>query len=261
MPRVPPRPFRDVVSIAHRGASGHAPEHTFAAYDLAMEMDCDYLEQDLQLTRDGVLVCLHDDTLDRTVRGAAGRVDALDLAELEALDAGSWFSPEFATERVPTLDAVFARYGHEANYYIETKAPDTADRMEERLLALMAEHGLIEPARERRQVLIQSFSQASLLKLRAADPDLPLIQLLGRSNEALFDRLDEVASYAVGIGPHKGRIDAGLLGRAHDLGLDVHPFTINESDELAGFVAQGIDGAFCNYPDRFAEVVPREPRA
>jgi glycerophosphoryl diester phosphodiesterase len=222
-----------------------------------MAMDCDYLEQDLQLTSDGVLVCLHDDTLERTVRGATGRVDAIALAELAGCDAGSWFAPEFAAERVPTLDAVFRRYGHDANYYVETKAPDTADRMEERLLALMDEHGLIEPARARRQVLIQSFSQASLLKIRAADPELPLIQLIGRSNGELLNRLDEVAGYAAGIGPAKGLVDAPLVAAAHAAGLDVHPFTVNEEPELRSYVDLGVDGAFCNYPDRFARVVPR----
>ncbi|MEA2311998.1 MAG: glycerophosphoryl diester phosphodiesterase, partial [Solirubrobacteraceae bacterium] len=161
--------MRNPVSIAHRGASGHAPEHTFAAYDLAMEMGCDYLEQDLQMTSDGVLVCLHDETLDRTVRGLSGRADEHTLAELAECDAGSWFDERFAAERVPTLDAVVRRYGQEANYYIETKDPETADHMEERLLQLLAEHSLVEGARARRQVLIQSFSQESLLKIAALD--------------------------------------------------------------------------------------------
>src|SRR4051812_8979102 len=106
---LPPPPA--VAIIAHRGASGHAPEHTFAAYDRAVHFGADYLEQDLQVTADGELVVLHDATLDRTTDGA-GQVDEHTLAELRALDAGAWFAPGFSGQRVPTLDEVLTRYGH-----------------------------------------------------------------------------------------------------------------------------------------------------
>jgi hypothetical protein len=102
----------NLVVIAHRGASGHAPEHTFAAWDLALSQGVDYLEQDLQLTRDGALVVLHDDTLDRTVRAGGlpclGPVRERTLAELRVCEAGSWFNQarpdragEYAREPVP----------------------------------------------------------------------------------------------------------------------------------------------------------------
>src|SRR6185436_18987798 len=86
---------RPVLDIAHRGASGHAPEHTFAAYDRAVKMDADYIEQDLQMTADGVLVVLHDETLDRTT-DCTGPVKSKTLAEIKQCDAGSWFSAKFA---------------------------------------------------------------------------------------------------------------------------------------------------------------------
>src|SRR5256885_7285058 len=140
---LPPPP--SVAIIAHRGASGHAPEHTFAAYDRAVAMRADYLEQDLQQAAGGELVVMHDDTVDRTTDGS-GRVDAHSLDEIRALDAGSWFGPEFAGERVPTLDEVLTRYGHAQRYYIETKVPETADAMEERLVSLLRRHELIDGA-------------------------------------------------------------------------------------------------------------------
>jgi glycerophosphoryl diester phosphodiesterase len=235
-----------VISIAHRGASGHAPEHTFAAYDLALEMGADYIEQDLQLTADGVLVCLHDETLART-GGRPDRVDSLTREELREVDVGVWFGPEFAGARIPTLAEVLARYGDGTRYYIETKDPDTADRMEERLVALLREHELTE------RVMIQSFSALSLRKVRALDPELPLIQLYGnRGSAAIREALDEVAEYAFGVGPHKASADAELVEAAHARGLHVHPWTLNERAELEHARALGADGAFTNFPDRLA---------
>jgi glycerophosphoryl diester phosphodiesterase len=251
-----------VVIIAHRGASGHAPEHTFAAYDRALEMGAHFIEQDLQQTADGELVVIHDDTLDRTTDGS-GPVSALTLQQLRELDAGSWFHPSFAGERVPALDEVFARYGDGARYYIETKAPSASlpsspasprtDRMEERLVELIAAHGLSEPARERWQVVIQSFSADSLRAVRELDPGLPLIQLLrDEGSEAIRAQLGAIAGYAAGIGPARGSVDAALVDAAHEHGLAVHPFTANTAEEHDALLKLGVDGAFSNYPDRFA---------
>jgi glycerophosphoryl diester phosphodiesterase len=147
------------LAVGHRGASGTRPEHTFASYDRAIELGADYIEQDLQLTSDGVLVVMHDTTLNRTARGDAanctGPVDQHTLAQVKTCSAGSWFGAEYASEKIPTLEEVFQRYGKSVNYYIETKAPDTADHMEERLLALLDKYGLREPAVSEWQVLIQ----------------------------------------------------------------------------------------------------------
>jgi glycerophosphoryl diester phosphodiesterase len=246
-----------VVNVAHRGASGHAPEHTFAAYDRALAMGADYIEQDLQLTADGELVVIHDDTLDRTTDGS-GPVGTATLAEIRALDAGSWFAPEFAGERVPTLDALFARYGTSTRYYIEPKAPDRGAGMAEQVLETMDRHGLREPAVAAWQVLLQSFSAPFLHAIHALDPRLPLIQLYGnRGSEAIRAELDDVRAYAVGIGPYMGSVDAALVAAAHSRGLVVHPFTLTTVEEHERYVALGVDGAFSNYPDRFAAALGR----
>lgn len=240
---LPPPPA--VAIIAHRGASGHAPEHTFAAYDRAIELGADYLEQDLQVTSDGELVVLHDDTLDRTTDGE-GRVDEHTLQQLQQLDAGTWFAPEFAGERVPTLDEVLTRYGHSQRYYIETKAAN----IEERLTELLARHGLIEPAATAWQVLIQSFSAASLRRMRELEPRLPLIQLVSHHDPALLDRLDEVSEYAAGIGPSRALVTPDLVRAAHARGLAIHPYTTDDPDELQRLADLGVDGIFTNRPER-----------
>lgn len=261
--------------IAHRGASGYAPEHTFAAWDRALELGADYLEQDLQMSRDGALVVMHDETLDRTARRdgrpCTGRVIDHTLAELRACEVGSWFNDsrpsqarsEYAGEPIPTLAEVLARYRERAAFYIETKQPEAAPGMEEALLALLAEHDLREPAAREWRVLIQSFSVASLRKVHALDPALPLIQLVerGTAARALEAELDRIAEYAVGIGPQFGDVDDALVAAAHARCLVVHPYTVNESADLARMQAAGVDGMFTDYSDRLLALRPAaEPR-
>ena len=253
-----------VLNIGHRGASGWAPEHTIASYDLALKLGADYIEQDLQLTKDGVLVVLHDETLDRTARGPAenctGRVADKTLAQIKTCDVGSWFNdafpeaarPEYVGLRIPTLEEVFKRYGKGVNYYIETKSPESSDRMEERLLDLRDRYGLRAAAAERWQVLIQSFSPASLVKIHTQlDPSLPLIQLLyGGPSLANQAALPAIGEYAVGIGPAQGSVDAALVQAAHARCLAVHPYTVNADTDMSALIGAGVDGMFTNFPDR-----------
>jgi glycerophosphoryl diester phosphodiesterase len=247
-----------VLNIGHRGASAYAPEHTIAAYDLALEQGADYIEIDLQMTADGVLVALHDKTLNRTAdapegvpeRYCRGLVSKKTLEQIKMCDAGSWFSPEYAGVQIPTLEEIFQRYGTSVNYYIETKNPDAAPGMEEELVRLLGEYGLIEPAAENWQVLIQSFSAESLMKIHELEPSLPLIQLYWAGTSKSIQRdLDAVSEYAVGIGPYKRDVDAALVEAAHERCLAVHPYTVNTVEEMEALIALGVDGMFTNNPD------------
>ena len=267
-----------VLNIGHRGASGYAPEHTFASYDLAIAMGADYIEQDLQMTQDGVLVVMHDETLDRTARPTAesepgdctGLVSEHTLAQIKTCEVGSWFNeaypqyadPSYVGLKIPTLEEVFQRYGTSVNYYIETKNPEAAPCkcMEDELLRLMGEYGLTKPAEENWQVLIQSFSAESLMKIHEMNPDLPLIQLYSdtETSESIQAQLGAVSAYAVGIGPSKTDVDAALVEAAHALCLDVHPYTVNEKKEMKALIRLGVDGMFTNFPDRLEKVLGKE---
>jgi glycerophosphoryl diester phosphodiesterase len=258
----------DQVIVAHRGASGHAPEHTLAAYDLALDMGAEYIEQDVYSTSDGVLVCLHDTTLDRTARGPAenctGSVGSKTLAQLKTCDMGSWFNeaypdrarPEYAGQKIPTLEEVFQRYGRGVNYYIEIKPglgqgqPSVAQR----LLDLMNEYGLREGAVQRRQVLVQSFIPTVLLEMQRLDPEIPLIQLMQplTTNAATMAL---IAGYSFGIGPPLSDVNASLVQQAHGLGLAMHPYTVNSIEDLERIAGTCVDGLFTNFPDRYREVL------
>jgi glycerophosphoryl diester phosphodiesterase len=247
--------------IAHRGASGHAPEHTFASWDLALDLGADYIEQDLQMTRDGVLVVMHDETLDRTTGGrCSGRVIDHTFDEIRTCDVGSWFNaahPDrardgYAGARIPTLDEVFDRYADRASFYIETKQPDDAPGMEEALLSLLDRHGLRDPAVQEWRVLIQSFSERSLRMIHDVDPALPLIQLLddrGETARTIQRRLPHIATYAVGIGPSQRDVDPTLARAAAEICLELHPYTVNDPGRMQALSAAGVTGMFTDVPD------------
>ncbi len=267
-----------VLNIGHRGTAGLAPEHTTASYDLALKLGADYIEQDLRMTKDGVLVVIHDEDLDRTTRGPAknctGPVSDKTLAQIKTCDVGSFFNeryPEYARDeyaglKIPTLEEVFKRYGTETNYYIETRsseAPpgnpgvDDSSGMEEALLRLMDQYGLREPAADSWRVLIQSFVPASLAEIHAQDPSLPLVQLYSdeETSETIQADLESAQAYAIGVGPSQDDVDSGLIEAAHAQCLAMHPYTFEEKSDMRDLVDLGVDGMFTNFPDRLDEVL------
>ena len=270
-----------VVNVGHRGTAGLAPEHTIASYDLALENGADYIEQDLRMTSDGVLVVLHDEDLDRTTRGPAenctGPVGEKTLEQVKTCDVGSFFNeryPDFARDEyegleIPTLEEVFRRYGTETNYYIETRsaeAPpgnpgiDASSGVEEELLRLMDEYGLSESAAGSWRVLIQSFVPASLEEIHAKDPSLPLVQLYSdeETGEAIRADLATAGEYAVGVGPSMDDVDRGLVEAAHAECLAVHPYTLLEEPDMREMIDLGADGMFTDFPNRLEGVLGEE---
>jgi glycerophosphoryl diester phosphodiesterase len=271
---VPTRPVTSartaagVLNIAHRGASGMAPEHTRAAAVLARQQGADYLELDVRATADGTLVVLHDATLRRTARGHDSETSDLvrdsTIEQLRRLDVGSWFNetcPERASDSfvglgIQTLDDVFRTWGREWRYYIELKDADEAPAMEVELLRLMRQHRLRDGAATAGQVLIQSFSETSLRRIKALDPELPLIQLLPRLGAAgVRASVRGASGYAVGLGPVHHDVDAAVIAEAHGLALDVHPYTVNDTYDMRRLIALGVDGIFTDHPGRLGEVI------
>lgn len=256
------------ILVAHRGASAYAPEHTLESYRLALKQGADFVEQDLQITRDNQLVCLHDLTLERTTNvrdlyptrfqeetaprspseqgsGVAGSpvrrwyVSDFTLREIKQLDAGSWFNPKFKGARVPTFQEAIDLVHGRAGLYPETKAPDVYGRlgfdMERLLVAVLRKNRLGTSSAERHTpVIIQSFSAESLRKLSPMlNPKLPLVLLI---NEQMRPQwltpagLTETKQFANGIGPAKALLNKDLVTQAHDLGLTVTPYTFRQRD-------------------------------
>jgi glycerophosphoryl diester phosphodiesterase len=275
------------VVIAHRGASAYAPENTLAAFRLAADQKADYVEIDITFTRDGHLVVLHDDTLERTTnveevfpdRGKPAKAGSderrwpiadFTLEEVRRLDAGSWFDERFAGERIPTfeeaVDAITARTG----LLIELKSPDkhrAAGRAMEPLVAeVLRARGLDRKsgAEDRPTIIVQSFDEGGVRELAKLLPDVPRVLLFSPPAAPRWTSasgLKEVASFATGIGPNKDILDNDpkLVERAHDLGLFVFAWTYRakstDEQEAArtamqrGLTILGLDGVITDNPD------------
>ena len=253
-------------TIAHRGASGYAPEHTFYSYDKSHNaIGASYIEIDLQMTKNGHLVAMHDETVDRTTNGT-GRVDQYTLEELKQLDAGSKFNeqnPQYANSnykgaQIPTLDEILERYGTDANYYIETKSPDVYPGMEEKLLDTLNKHQLLnEQSLKKGHVMVQSFSQESLLKMKDLNSNVPLIRLLDKGELPNMTQQDfnYIKQYAIGVGPEYTDLTKENVTNLKNTGFLVHPFTVNEAADMERLNEYGVDGLFTNYPDLYKQVV------
>lgn len=261
-----------VAVIAHRGASADAPEHTNAAYTLAIDQGADYIEIDVQLTKDGQLVALHDPSLDRTARGPAanctGFVSEKTVEDLYPCDVGTWFNeanpdradPRFARQRIPLLTDVLSDYGEDTRYYIEVKSPDEQPDMIDALLAALDEEGPTQEDPDLPPVVIQSFSADALRQIHEQRPELPLVQLV-RMGEPVPDAaaLDDIATYAVAIGPPMDVTTRALVDLARARCLDVHPYTVDETAEMGNLLDAGVGGIFTNAPAALRDLLPDAP--
>ena len=278
--------------VAHRGASAYAPEHTLDSYQLALKQGADFVEQDLQITRDGVLVCLHDLTLERTtnvkeifptrsreelVAGIPARrwyVSDFTLRQIKRLDAGSWFDVRFKGAQVPTFQEAIDLVRGKAGLYPETKAPEVYSQrgfdMERLVLDVLRKNRLDKLSAARHTpVIIQSFSPESLRRLSGTlRTKLPLVLLVGDEARARWltaAGLAESKQFASGIGPAKALVDKSLVMQAHALGLSVTPYTFrslntgrfkNVREEMSYYLYDlGVDALFTDNPDLF----PRAP--
>jgi glycerophosphoryl diester phosphodiesterase len=271
--------------VGHRGASAYAPENTLASYTLAIQQGVEYVEQDLQITRDNILICSHDPTLERTtnveevfpnrfvekvVKGKKIKqwpIHTFTLKEIKQLDAGSSFNAKFKGEKIPTWQEAIELIKGKAGLCPETKGPETYAKlgfdMESLFIDVLKKNGLEKPKRKNSTpILIQSFSVASLKKLvDHYDTKWPVLRLSSTSMKWTPELLDETRPYARVIGPFKGMVTKELCDQAHQRGMKVVPFTFRiedlkdfptVKDEMHHYLYDlGIDGLFTNNPDQF----------
>ncbi|MEU3844667.1 glycerophosphodiester phosphodiesterase [Streptomyces sp. NPDC028635] len=255
--------------VAHRGASEDAPEHTLAAYRKAIEDGADALECDVRLTADGHLVCVHDRRVNRTSNGR-GAVSALELADLAALDFGSWktreawrgrdeepdweFRPEDReATSVLTLERLLelvADAGRRVELAIETKHPTRwAGQVEERLLHLLKRYGLDAPASpEESRIRVMSFSARSLHRVRAASPTLPTVYLMQFVSPRLRDGRLPAGVGVAGPSIRIVRGHPGYVERWKQAGRQVHVWTVNEPEDVELCARLGVDAIITNRP-------------
>lgn len=290
----PQAPAPGAFVVAHRGASAYAPEHTAAAYRLAIEQGAEYVEQDLGITKDGVLVCTHDATLERTTNvrelfpdryrdvptanGTSRRwfVEDFTLEEIKQLDAGSWFDPKFAGERMLTFQEAIDIVNRRAGIFPELKFPGrfrAAGFDPEGLVAdVIRSNGLATATvNGRPAVQLQVFEEESIRRLAELLPEVPRTFLVGTDDMAARwltpEGLAELSTFATGIGPSRRLVEARprLVADAHAAGLTVVPYTFSvrgadATPEGRAALAEAmrryvheyqVDGLFTDNPDLF----------
>ena len=193
---------REFMNIAHRGASAYAPENTFAAFDKALALGAVHVEFDLHFSKDGHIVIIHDETLERTTDGT-GLVAETDLAGLRSLDAGSWFSPEFAGEPVPSFGGMLERYKGRLHFHVEIKADVRG--LSRRAADMMRGYGVADNA------TITSFQLASLEELVDYAPELPIGWLVVNVDDATVDHAKRLGLKL--ICPHSSALTPELVDR------------------------------------------------
>jgi len=244
--------------VAHRGASLDVAEHTLAAYERAVELGADAVECDVRLTADGVLVCVHDRTVDRTSNGR-GPVSTLELAELAELDFASWRGTDPTDGTVLTLDALlgFVRdCGRSVEVAIETKHPTRyAGLVERRLVETLDRHGWAHPRLgSRLPVRVMSFSWLSLRRMRELAPSITSVYLMDRVPLRMRD--GSLPGHVGIAGPSMAIVRAhpAYVERVHRAGGAVHVWTVDEMSDVDLCLDLGVDAIITNNP---AQVLQR----
>jgi glycerophosphoryl diester phosphodiesterase len=237
--------------VAHRGASGHAPESTLAAYRLALQLGVDGIEMDVHRLQDGILVAIHDPDVQRTTNGK-GKISELTIVELKALDAGIWFNkacpekarPEYIGLKIPTLQEIIdLTKDSPVELYVEIKDPERYPPDPEASLLSIVGNNRVE-----KRTRFISFSAPSIHRIKTLSRSIKTALLIAASagdplQQALKVSADELALQ------HK-LITPALIDDAHKSGLSVAAWTVDEPADLQRMIQLGVDCIITNYPDR-----------
>lgn len=240
----------ETMIVAHRGASGVAPENTLAAIDSALRSPADWIEIDIHQTRDGQVVLLHDPTVDRTTDGQ-GKVAELTLEQVRALDAGSWFGPAFAGVKVPTLEEALELVEGRKKLLVEIKKGDVFyPGLEAKTVELVRQYGAQE------WCLIQSFHDEVLESVQRADSSLARYKLIVGKVPLLPVYVDKGLRFGSlgryqglrGINVYHRFATRSLIRQLHEQGFQTIIWTADDPDWLERLAKRGADGIMTNYP-------------
>ncbi|MEU7065972.1 glycerophosphodiester phosphodiesterase family protein [Streptomyces sp. NPDC046161] len=253
------------VVYAHRGASAYAPENTLESIDLAMRLGVGWVENDVQRTKDGVLVVIHDDSLARTTNveqvfpdRKPWLVKDFTAAEIARLDAGSWFSEEYAGTRVPTLKDYMNRVQrNRQRLLLEIKKPELYPGIERQTLDLLDRLGWLDEAHVGRRLVVQSFSADSIRVVHGMRPDI-VTAFLGTPKVADLPRY---AAFTDRINPWHTTISADWVAAVHRLrgahgrAMEVDTWIVDDAATARKVQGMGVDGIITNAPDVVRDAV------
>jgi len=234
---------KKLIVTAHRGASGLAPENTLASFKKAIELGADYSELDVTMSKDGELILLHDDTLERTTNDS-GNVWDFTLEELKNLEAGSWFGLEFAGEPLPTLAEAIDLVRDKMKLNIEIKISGHELGIAEKVVKT------VRDKRFTNQCIITSFDSATVERVMEIAPEIPAgfifnDDYLGDAFQGKWPILS--VKYKV--------VDAAFMEKARAAGKEIHVWTVNNKEEMRRLIDIGVDGIISDYPHRLNELL------
>lgn len=229
----------DILVIAHRGASAHAPENTYAAFECALAMGATHLELDLHCSRDGDLVVIHDADLERTTTGT-GQVDELSTLELCALDCGRWFGPAFESERIPLFDDVLERYRGRAHLHVEIKG--RTNDISQKFIESVVRSGWVE------NLTMTSFQIQRIREVRDLAPAIKTGWLVKRIT---VDIIEQAKALDIAqVNPKAEYLRAEQVVLLHELGFIVRAWGVKDEALMRKMVSLGVDGMTVNFPDK-----------
>jgi glycerophosphoryl diester phosphodiesterase len=233
--------------VGHRGASGSAPMNTLTAFQLALAQGADGIELDTHLTKDGVLIVLHDFTVDHTTDGS-GYARDMTLVEIKQLDAGYKFGASFRGTRIPTLDEVFERVGGKLLINVEIKSEgQETDGVEQAVANCIRRHGL------QSSIIVSSFNPYALQRLRQILPEVPIGYLYAPDWMFWPEVMDTIPHEA--RHPHFSVIDSAYMKAAREHGWRVNTWTVNDPEEARRLRDLGVDAIITDYPARMIEAM------
>lgn len=250
--------------VAHRGASAYAPENTLAGVDKANDLNIEWVENDVQRTSDGELVVMHDETLERTTDAeeifpdrSPWKVGDFTAEEIAQLDAGSWFAPEFAGERVPTLEKFLERMTrNDQKLLLELKKPELFSGIEREVVGELRDKGWL--AEDKREGLsIQSFNADSVRTVHELAPSVTT----GFLGTPAVSELSAYAQFTDQINPRYTEVTTEYvdavkaLRGAHGAPLEVFTWTVDDAQDAERVAALGVDGIISNRPDVIRDAV------
>lgn len=239
------------IKIAHRGSSGSYPENTRLAFEKAIEAGADMIEMDCRLSKDGHVVVIHDDRLDRTAR-AKGFVKGKTLRQLKKLDVGAWLKKSFKGERIQTLEEILEIVSGKVEINLEIKSVLHGPLgIELKVLFIVSHFDYLE------RTIFSSFDYQSLRRLRELAPDVRIGVLCGAGiKDNPFQAAREMNAYSLHI--QREFATPHFLEEARELGLKSFVWTVNEAKEMEKFLSLGVDGIISDFPEKFWKIKQRK---
>ncbi len=237
--------MNNTINFAHRGASAVCPENTMAAFRKGLELGATGIETDVQMTLDGRLILIHDESLNRTTN-RSGLVKDMTLSEVLKADAGSWFGAEFAGERIPVLEELLdLLQGRDTILNIELKnGTYLYPGMEEKVIAAVREYGMSE------RIVLSSFNHYSLAYCKSLAPEIRTGILYG---EGLYRPWDYAASLqADALHAYHLAVLPEFVAGAAEHGVVYHPWTVNDPERMKYLIEAGVAGIITDVPDVLA---------